>query len=92
MDRRRVCPHCDESVSLKTYKAHRRMYYDPIGDKWSHQQAFKEQLLSSDSDDNGCHADLASESPPHSIGEIRPFPNSPVCDIFQGMRRDSGYS
>ena len=25
---RRCCPHCDRSVSLKTYKAHRRLYYD----------------------------------------------------------------
>lgn len=75
MDRRRLCPHCDESVSLKTYKSHRRMYYDSSNDTWSHRQRFEEQLSSPDSDD-----DKASESPPHTIGEMRSFPNSPVCD------------
>lgn len=89
MDRRRLCPHCDESVSLKTYKAHRRMYYDSSNDRWSYRQRFEEHISSSDSD-NG----MASESPPHTIGEIRPpFPDSPVCaSSFQGMKRGNGYS
>ena len=88
--RRRLCPHCDESVSLKTYKAHRRMYYDSINDRWSHRQVFTEQISSSDSDNDG--PGLASESPPHSIGVMRQFPNSPVCDPFQGMKQGNGCS
>lgn len=31
---RRVCPHCLKSVSFKTYKAHRRLYYDSSKDEW----------------------------------------------------------
>ena len=31
---RRLCPHCNQSVSFKTFKAHRRRYYDPASDRW----------------------------------------------------------
>ena len=27
---RRVCPHCSESLSLKTYQLHKRLYYDKV--------------------------------------------------------------
>lgn len=87
MDKRRLCPHCDESVSVKTYKAHRRIYYDPVSDKWSRRKAFVEQFSSSDSD-NG-HDLVVRESPPHSVGEMKQFSNSPVSDPSQGMRRGS---
>ena len=31
---RRICPHCNKSVSFKTYKAHRRLFYDWANDVW----------------------------------------------------------
>lgn len=31
---RRVCPHCNQIVSLKTYKAHKRLFYDIESAKW----------------------------------------------------------
>lgn len=31
---RRICPHCNKSVSLKTYKMHKRLYYDQECDNW----------------------------------------------------------
>ena len=31
---RRFCPHCSESLSLKTFKTHKRLYYDEDADKW----------------------------------------------------------
>ena len=31
---RRLCPHCDKRVSFKTFKAHKRLYYDPARDHW----------------------------------------------------------
>ena len=31
---RRLCPHCNQSVSFKTFKAHRRLYYDSAHDQW----------------------------------------------------------
>ena len=83
---RRLCPHCDESVSVKTYKAHRRMYYDPTSDKWSHRRTLiREQTSVSDSDD-------LIDSPPQSVGAMKQIPSSPVYDPSQGMRRDTGYS
>lgn len=31
---RRHCPHCSRNVSLKTFKMHKRLYYDAECDKW----------------------------------------------------------
>ena len=72
----RLCPHCNESVSLN---AHRRMYYDSINGHIG-------KLLRNKSRRDNDGPDLASKSPPHSVGVMRQFPNSPVCDPFQGMK------
>lgn len=40
---RRHCPHCDGYISLKTYKAHRRRYYDSESDTW-HKIQFPDDL------------------------------------------------
>ena len=29
---RRTCPHCSESLSLKTYRFHKRLYFDSVTD------------------------------------------------------------
>ena len=31
---RRFCQHCDEYVSFKTYRAHKRLYYLPSSGQW----------------------------------------------------------
>ena len=31
---RRTCPHCDESLSYKTFQKHKRLYYDPLQAVW----------------------------------------------------------
>ena len=31
---RRHCPHCNGYISLKTFKAHKRRYYDSESDTW----------------------------------------------------------
>jgi len=31
---RRKCRHCNKSLSLKTYKAHKRRFYDSANDIW----------------------------------------------------------
>ncbi len=31
---RRFCPHCEQYLSLKTYNAHKRLYYSPSKDEW----------------------------------------------------------
>lgn len=51
---RRICPHCGKSVSFKTFKAHKRLYYDSFHDKW----------LTVASPDESCY----SEEPPTSFG------------------------
>ena len=80
MDRRKLCPHCDESASVNTYKAHRRMYYDSASDKWSCRQILiREQTSASDSDD-------LIDSPPQSVGEMKQFPSLPVYNPSQGRQ------
>ena len=27
---RRVCPHCGQSLMIKTYRTHKRLYYDQV--------------------------------------------------------------
>lgn len=31
---RRYCPHCNKNLSLKTYKAHKRLYFDRVTKEW----------------------------------------------------------
>ena len=30
----RICPHCDKQLNLKSYKAHRRLYFDSQSKSW----------------------------------------------------------
>ena len=53
---RRVCPHCRKSVSFKTYKAHRRHFYDSSADQW----------LLNEEDNQDIHD---GDNPPTSFGE-----------------------
>lgn len=32
--KRRFCPHCQEMLSFKTYKFHKRLYYDKVEYTW----------------------------------------------------------
>jgi len=34
MSEYRVCPHCNEAVSVKVYKAHERLYYNKEDKTW----------------------------------------------------------
>ena len=57
--RRRLCPHCSKSVSFKTYKAHRRLFYDTSEDQWLLSSCSELEMESSQND----------ETPPTSFGE-----------------------
>ena len=59
--RRRLCPHCDQNVSLKTFKHHRRLYYDSISDRWLEKG---DNLATSTSEMPADH-----DTPPTSFGE-----------------------
>ena len=52
---RRRCPHCDQNLSIKTYKAHKRRYYNLVNETWLTKEVKKLQD-DFDSSDN--------ESPP----------------------------
>lgn len=63
---RRVCPHCDKSVSYKTYKAHKRLYYDAFGDTWTRTTSERE------------NSDVVeSESPPRVVANTVVDPLEP---------------
>lgn len=57
---RRQCRHCNKSLSLKTYKAHKRRFYDSANDVWFTKESMTLQP-ENDSSDN--------ESPP-SVSEM----------------------
>ena len=63
---RRHCPHCVRSVSLKTFKMHKRLYYDGECDKW----------LVSGGSHNEPH-ELSLESEPGSDSDSVQFLSSP---------------
>lgn len=64
---RRICPHCSKSVSFKTYKAHRRLFYDRSNDVWL---SSKEANV----DEN------VDEAPPSSFGEVCEHENGSDMD------------
>lgn len=53
---RRKCPHCNQNLSLKTFKAHKRRYYDRVNHTWLTKEKAKQLQDGFDSSDN--------ESPP----------------------------
>ena len=60
---------CGTSVSIKTFKAHRRLFYDAGSSKWVTLQSGEDSPVSGSM--NVCEDD----TPPSSFGNI---PNSPV--------------
>lgn len=54
---RRHCPHCQCLVSVKTFKIHKRLFYDEERKLWNHR------------DSDGGHSDIESDcsSPPLSV-------------------------
>ena len=56
VEERRKCPHCNQNLSLKTFKAHKRCYYDRVNHTWLTKEKAKQLQDGFDSSDN--------ESPP----------------------------
>lgn len=71
---RRYCPHCKEQLSLKTFKTHKRRYYDSLTEKWhssyglntSESASTKETSLTQSSDESTLCCD---DSPPLTFGD-----------------------
>lgn len=78
---RRHCPHCGCYLSLKTYKSHRRLYYDVHSDIWHKTDAYSGKPLSASkqldfasnteyfTDVDSDVGDSDSSSPPLSVEE-----------------------
>ena len=66
---RRHCPHCSQFISLKTYKAHKRLYYDSDACVW------QTSKVCSDSHSLDLESDV--ESPPHYERE-----SEETADVF----------
>lgn len=56
--------HYDKFLSLKTYKAHRRLHYDAANDKWSRREA------PADFEDRQDTVVARDGSPPQAVGLI----------------------
>ena len=82
---RRVCPHCSQSVSFKTFKAHKRLYYDSGRDHWLTTGAGSSVHESQCDDEH-----TTDEAPPSSFGHKRlsdsidAAPSFSYCDMDDG--------
>lgn len=56
---RKVCPHCDQQLSIKTYKTHKR-FYDSSTNTWLQ----KETLIPRSDSTQSARSGSSSEQPP----------------------------
>ena len=75
---RRWCPHCSQHLSLKTYKAHKRMYYDQATCQWFAKLTFNVEVQDDDSSDSTDN-EYYSESPPQSEDDGKMTPCLNEC-------------
>lgn len=68
---RQWCPHCKQHLSLKTYKAHERMYYDPVRRYWFAKTSTMTDEAEEEASSNNSSNDIYSESPPLSEGDAK---------------------
>ena len=56
----KLFPHCSREVNIKTYKAHKRLYYDPITGEWQVQDEKDTYESSSEESDSSLEDYIAS--------------------------------
>ena len=64
----RICPHCNRLLSFKTFRTHKRLYYDEVKDAW--------HKLVPDSN----VGDEGEECPPSLMEECSSSASSPCSD------------
>ena len=64
---RRLCPHCDKNVSYKTYKSHKRLYFNTTSGAWINRD---DDRLSDHELDLSLGESMDAESPPESPGHL----------------------
>ena len=69
-----VCPHCSQRLSVKTYKAHRRVYFDSATNVWCKKRTveppevdFTENDILTCFESGSCEENEGKEQPSHSI-------------------------
>ena len=65
---RRLCPHCDKNVSYKTYKSHKRLYFDTTSGAWIINR--DDNNLSNPHEFPDLSESMDAESPPGSPGHV----------------------
>ena len=77
---RRFCPHCGKNVSYKTYKSHKRLYFNPTSSTW----------ISRDGDRTS--EEMNADSPPGSPGHVQLDPDvqedEPPCTNYGELWQD----
>lgn len=66
MSEYRVCPHCNETVSSKVFKAHERLYYNKEERKWITLADLEIQMADDISNDSDQLPELSPPSLPSS--------------------------
>ena len=56
----RFCPHCNEILSYKTYRAHKRLYFDSDNDIWFREPQEDTEYDSKSDDEPDCGRDHSS--------------------------------
>ena len=85
---RRWCPHCSQNLSLKTYKAHKRMYYDLAIRQWLTKSTLTVKVQEDDSNDSSDN-EYFSESPPQSEDDGTMTLLSIECSLSKHIQLDS---
>ena len=63
--KRKVCEHCNESVSIKTYKKHKKDFYNPVTKTWQVSTTKRNEVpIFQDSSDEEMLEDLDSNDIP----------------------------
>ena len=62
----RFCPHCSNLLSYKTYRAHKRLYYDDVKDHWYEIFRDKEEPNVEQEAPPSEQCESAASSPPRS--------------------------
>lgn len=65
----RYCPHCERSVSVKTFKTHKRLYFNSVTNNW----CVRIERMSDLPEVGSGNED--SDSPPGSVGHMSTFSN-----------------
>lgn len=83
---RRICPHCDKNVSFKTYRLHKRLYYNSSLGTW----ITVDSPGGSAEDEDKLTETQASASPPRSTGILNPDDDSTIFDYSEPPCADYG--